>query len=396
MNIRTLPSIFASVLILLSLPASLLAQGSGKDNVFGGVVQLDRTIHDFGDILVSDGPVHAVFTVRNVSSEPIVIFNVVSSCGCTDVEWTRQPVRPGETGTIKATYKNDEGAYPFDKILTAYFSGVKQPVVLHLRGESHAKKVPLSEMYPARFGNLGIKSVDIKGGNLSQGQQKSGEVNVANLGQKPLKVTFKDVSEGLSLSVSPNPVPAGATASLSYTVTSDRDHWGKNYYYATPLVDGKAYKAQVTAPAAPKSAVETVKEEPNPLLGTGSEKIGIFTITKEDFSSWTKEEKDRGSQPVADGSTFELGKVKKGSRVEAVFGISNRGKSPLVFYKVDCDNSRAAAAPFGELQPGARRELKVTIDTAGMPSGELLVVLTLITNSPIRPIMNLYVTGWVE
>ena len=237
MRFRTVITALAAVLAILPFKAG--AQGSGKDNVFGGIVRLDRTIHDFGDIMVSDGPVTAIFKAENVSSAPMVIYNVVSSCGCTDVEWTRQPLKPGETGSIKATYKNDEGGYPFDKTLTVYFSGVKQPVILHLRGESHTKKVSLNEMYPAKFGNLGLKSVDIKGGNLSQGQQKSGEVKVANLGQKPMKVSFTDVSEGLSVSVSPNPVPARSTATMSFTVTSDRNHWGLNYYYATPVVDGK-------------------------------------------------------------------------------------------------------------------------------------------------------------
>ncbi|MGN1215972.1 MAG: DUF1573 domain-containing protein, partial [Candidatus Cryptobacteroides sp.] len=119
-------------------------------------------------------------------------------------------------------------------------------------------------------------------------------------------------------------------------------------------------------------------------------------VTKEDFSSWTKEERDRASQPMADGSTFEIGKVSKGTTVEAVFGITNRGKSDLRIYKVDTDSSHASVAPFGDLKPGAKGSLKVTLDTSGMPSGEVLVVLTLITNSPLRPIMNLYVTGWVE
>ena len=345
MRFRTVITALAAVLAILPFKAG--AQGSGKDNVFGGIVRLDRTIHDFGDIMVSDGPVTAIFKAENVSSAPMVIYNVVSSCGCTDVEWTRQPLKPGETGSIKATYKNDEGGYPFDKTLTVYFSGVKQPVILHLRGESHTKKVSLNEMYPAKFGNLGLKSVDIKGGNLSQGQQKSGEVKVANLGQKPMKVSFTDVSEGLSVSVDPNPVPARSTATMSFTVTSDRNHWGLNYYYATPVVDGKVYKAVVASSATASSRDDAlnVKSQPNPLLGTGSEKVGIFTVTKEDFSSWSKEERDRGSQPMADVSTFEIGKVRKGTKVEAVFGISNLGKSTLRIHKVDTDTPHASVAP---------------------------------------------------
>ena len=244
------------ILIAASLGTVLRAQGSKAGNTYGGIVRFDKTVHDFGDILVSDGPVSATFTAENVSGKNMLIYNVVSSCGCTDVTWTREPVKPGESGKVKATYKNDEGGYPFDKTLTVYVSGLQQPVILRLRGESHAKKLSLKEMYPVRFGNLAFKSVDIKGGNMSQGQQKSGEIVVANLGKKPLDVKFKDVSPGLSLKLSQNPVPAGGTAKLSYTVTADRKHWGKNYYYATPLVDGVSYKAVVSQTQNPKKEAD--------------------------------------------------------------------------------------------------------------------------------------------
>ena len=240
-----------SAVCLTVLCQAAYGQGSGPDNTFGGAVRLDKVVHDFGDILVSDGPVSATFTATNIGDKPLVIYNVVSSCGCTDVEWTKQPLKPGEKGTIKATYKNDEGGYPFDKNLTVYFSEPKQPVVLRLRGESHKKKLSLGELYTIRFGNLGFKSVDMKVGNLSQGQSKSGEALVANIGSKPLNVKFENVSEGLTLRLSQNPIPAGATAKLAYTIKADRSLWGKNYYYATPVVDGRVYKASVRPSSEP-------------------------------------------------------------------------------------------------------------------------------------------------
>ena len=387
------------ILASLCMTFPAMAQGSKADNVFGGVVRLDKTVHDFGDILLTDGPVSATFTATNVSDKPIVIYNVVSSCGCTDVEWTRQPIKPGEKGNIKATYKNDEGAYPFDKNLTVYFSEPKQPVILRLRGESHAKKLSLSELYLVRFGDLGFKNVDIKGGNLSQDQQRSGEVVVANLGKKPLDVKFTDVSQGLALKLSQNPIPAGGTAKLTYTVTADRDHWGKNYYYATPVVGGKTYKAVVSPSAEAKKAeagTEAVVAEPNPELGAGKSRIGIYTITKENFTSWTKVQRDAASCPVAAESTYSFGKVKSGSTVKASFEISNKGKTPFKVYKVDSEISRVKVSAFPDVAPNAKGTLSVSMDTSGMPKGECLVILTLTTNSPLRPIMNLFLTGWIE
>ncbi len=385
--------------MLLSGAEPLYAQGSGKDNTFGGIVQLDRTVHDFGDILVSDGPVTATFTAKNIGDKPLLIYNVVSSCGCTNVEWTRKPLNQGETGTIKATFKNeDKVGYPFDKSLTAYFSGLKQPVILRLRGVAHDNQLSLGELYPIRFGDLAFKTVDIKGGNLSQGQQKSGTAMVANLGNEPLTVSFSGVSEGLSVKVSPNPVPAQSTAKLNYTVTADRNHWGKNYYYATPLVDGHRYKAVVSKSAekGPAAAgAEAIVSDPDPELGAGKSRIGIFAYTKENFSSLTEKELNDGPNPMADESTFSFGKVKAGTKVEGTFHFTNKGKSHFRIYKVDSESSHVKAQTFADVPAGGEGDLKVTFDTTGFPAGECLVVLTLTTNSPLRPIINLYLTGWV-
>ena len=385
--------------IFTCLQVTVSAQSSKGSNTFGGIVQMDKTVHDFGDILVSDGPVSTTFKAKNISKKAIVIYNVISSCGCTNVEWTSQPVKPGESGTIKATYKNDEGGYPFDKTLTVYFSGVKQPVILRLRGESHAKKLSLKEMYTTRFGNLGFKSVDIKCGNLSQGQQKSGEAVIANLGGSPIDVKFSNVSDGLSVNVNPNPVPSGGTAKLEFTVTADRNHWGKNYYYATPIVNGQSFNA-VVVPSQEDKAVaagtEAVVADPNPAIGAGKSKIGIFAITKENFSSWTKEQVDSGSSPIADESTYSFGKVAAGKKINGAFTITNQGKSPLKVYKVDSESSHLTSSAFSDVASGSKGQLKFTLDTAGLPKGESLVVLTLTTNSPLRPIMNLFVTGWIN
>ena len=162
---------FLTAILAFSISVVSLAQvkTDGKATDIDGVVRIDRTIWDFGDVTVEQGPLSCTFKVTNISDSPAVIYNVVSSCGCTDVKWTREPLRPGASGTIDATYSNDEGPYPFDKNLTVYISGVKKPVILRLRGTAHSRKMPLSELYPVRRGFLGLKSDDIKLGNLSQG-----------------------------------------------------------------------------------------------------------------------------------------------------------------------------------------------------------------------------------
>ncbi len=338
-----------------------------KTVVLAEGVEIDKTVHDFGDILVTDGPQRCTFRLRNTGDSPLTILEVVTSCGCTDAEWTRDEIPPQGTGTISVTYKNGDGPIPFDKTLTVYLTRPKKPLLLHIRGDVHEKKKSMKELYGIRRGALGLKQDLIRVGNMEQGESRSGEALVANLGRKPLRVAFTAVDPQLSLSVDPNPVPAGATAVLTYTVRADRDIWGLRTYSATPVLDG-----------APEGAP-----------------IRFQAVTKENFTDWTQERKDHAAQPVFDESTASFGTVSSGEEVTVSYTLTNRGKSDFHCYAAYAD-AEVDIVGTDDVAPGARGTFTVRIPTAGLPKGETTVMLTLITNSPLRPIVNLFAVGIIE
>lgn len=380
--------------LLIAALASLTMNAQTK---IDGKVEFDHTVHDFGDVYVSKGPVNCTFRLKNISDSPVIIYSVTTSCGCTDVKWTRDEIAAGKEGIISATYSNDEGPYPFDKTLTAYISECKKPVVLHMRGVAREKEKPLAESYPVHLGALALKSADIKGGNMSQGEQKSGQVMVANVSGKAVRITFSDVSDGLNISVSPSTIPANSTATISYVVSSDRKHWGKNYYYATPLIDGKSHKAS-GRPAAKQSVLggEALRSSENTELGSGSAKIGIWTFTKENFSDWTKEEKKMGASPVFESTNCHIGRVKAGKTCKASFTYTNKGKSDFVIYKADSEHNCVEVKKMEGAAPGKEGKLEFIVNSAELEKGEATLIVNLTTNSPIRPLVSLYITGIIE
>lgn len=357
----------AYILLSIALTAAPTLALHAQEQLGGGL-EIDKTVHNFGDIMLGSGPVSCTFTVTNNSGKPVVIYNVASSCGCTDVKWTREPIRPGGKGTISATYSNDEGPYPFDKSLTVYFSDIKKPVILKLRGICMAKQIPLEERYHVRFGAAGIMEQEIKAGNLEQEGMKSNTVKIANLSDKPIKVSFTDISPELSLEVSPNPIPAGEVSDLRFTVKASREKWGKNFYHATPVVDGKVQNGR----------------------------ISFWAFTKENFDNLTKEQKADGPRPVFESSTYSFGKIKKGTKVNAEFEFKNSGKQTFHVYKADADSGECVCGPIPDAKPGQTVRFKVSLDTSSMPAGEALTVITLTTNSPLRPIVNIFIAGWLE
>lgn len=333
------------------------------------VVEFDKTVHDFGDISIDDGPQTCVFTVKNVGKEPIAIYEVVTSCGCTDAQWTREPIQPGKTGSITGTYKNEDGPVPFDKTLTVYIAGVGKPVILRMRGLVHEKKKPLSELFGAvKLGQLGLKSLNYKVSNVLQEESSSDEVKIANLGKQPMKVAFTDVSPNLTVEVVPATVPAGETAALRFSVKADPALWGKHVYSATPVING----------------------------AKASKPITVTALTRGNFASWTPEQRKNAAQCIFDESTVSFDTANAGAKVKGTFTFTNKGKSPLKFYSIDADTDGVTATLPGEIPAQGKGSIPVTLDTSALPKGETVVMLTLTTNCPARPLINLFLVGLVK
>lgn len=355
--------VFLRVIIAFAA-AALCCMSAHAQTKFAGVVSVDKTVHDWGDVTVKDGPLDCTFTLTNISDGPVVIRSVTSSCGCTGVVWTREPISPGQSGTVKATYSNDEGPYAFDKVLTVSVEGVRKPLILHLRGVVHPKKLPLKETYPVQFDALGFRDSLIKVGNLSQGEVKSAEVRVANVGKKPITVSFSDVSPFLSFTPAELRIDGNSTATLGITVQADRSLWGENIYTASPVVNGRKQEGRMTFKA----------------------------TTRENFDTWTPEQLRNAPVAQYEGSVVP-DPVKAGTPITAKFEIANKGKSPLKIYKVDAGDGsiRVKSAP-ASIKTGGKGSIEIMIDTSDKkPDSEYLGIVTLYTNDPSHGIIHLYI-----
>lgn len=360
---RHITIIFLAALLAAAAPCTpaLMAQTAGVQ-----AIEFSKKVHNFGKISVNDGAQHCTFEFRNTSSKPVVINNIISSCGCTEPVWPKKPIMSGESGKVEVTYLNDQGPYPFDKVLTVYTSSSTKPIILRITGLAYENERSMKEMFPVAIGSLGIKGEVQRGGQIAQGNVKSGNFKVANISNKSTTVTFADIQEGLSLEIQPQTIPAGGIADVSYKIdTRAKENWGNTTYSASVLCNG-------------------VK---------ASKKIEIECMIIDNFSKLTKEEKNNASMVLAQNSSFNFGKVEKGSAVDAVFNMRNTGHSPLILHKIETDRNVSVTAP-ATVQPGEKFTINAKIDTSAC-TGEQIFTITLVTNSPNRPLVNLFVTGEV-
>lgn len=119
------------VLIALVAFASTTAVFAQKKVV--DVAKFSTDTYDLGK-MKQNVPATAIFTVTNISKEPLIIEAANPTCGCTISDYTKSPIAPGQTGTIKATY-NASGAGSIHKTLTVKFGGVDEIKSINLGGE---------------------------------------------------------------------------------------------------------------------------------------------------------------------------------------------------------------------------------------------------------------------
>lgn len=75
------------------------------------------------------------FTFINVGTAPLIINQAFASCGCTVPNFSKTPVRPGETGKIDVTY-DGTGKFPgrFVKTVTVRSNAKNEIVRLTIEG----------------------------------------------------------------------------------------------------------------------------------------------------------------------------------------------------------------------------------------------------------------------
>ncbi len=99
----------------------------------GAEIEFEKKVVDFGTLKVGDVKVVTI-TYKNIGKKPLILDDVISSCDCTTVEWSKEPIMPGQKGTIKARY-SAKNVGLISKRLTVLSNANTDRVILQLKGE---------------------------------------------------------------------------------------------------------------------------------------------------------------------------------------------------------------------------------------------------------------------
>ena len=117
------------------------SQITEKDGAF---IQVDKIVHDFGDVEYGSNLI-CEFIISNTGSKPLTLSSCKGSCGCTVPTCQPIPILPGQTYTMAVKYDSKREGI-INKSVTIWSNAVNEPVkVVRIQGLVKPETYPLGK-----------------------------------------------------------------------------------------------------------------------------------------------------------------------------------------------------------------------------------------------------------
>ena len=176
---------------LISILGLVLVSGRVQGQTFNETFVYDERVHDFGNIQEKDGKVSHTFTFTNRGKEPVLISDVRLWCGCTEAQYSKQPVKPGHTTKVTLVFDPAYRPGKFSKEAVVVLNGGESYTRIWVKGQVEAMPHPVTEDHPYHLGeNLYVSHQVIPFGKIKPGETDSIRVLIANGGNQEMTVEF--------------------------------------------------------------------------------------------------------------------------------------------------------------------------------------------------------------
>jgi hypothetical protein len=327
---------------------------------------------DFGAVAEDKGPVNHEFVFTNTTSRPIKILTVQASCGCTTPGWSKEPVEPGKTGFIQASFNPKGRPGFFNKSLTVTTDLEASPIILQIKGQVSNDAKPNEADYQIVNGALRLKGSSFNMGKVFiKDEYVVREFSVVNGSTKPITFSGTFVSpKHIRVDAYPKVLPPGekGTVKISYNGKLKNE-----YGFQSDNVE-----------------LHT-DDEVNPIKS-----FSVYATLEDAFPELTAAESAKAPQLSLTTTMLDLGRVKPNAPVVKEIQFSNTGKKELSLraLQANCTCVKATASKT-TLKPGDNSTIKIAFDPQDR-SGTQTKAVTIYSNDPRNPVQRLTFTAYVE
>ncbi|MEP0711291.1 MAG: DUF1573 domain-containing protein, partial [Algoriphagus sp.] len=294
-----------------------------------------------------------------------------TDCGCTTVNYTRDTLQLGESGTLQVAFDPSSGAGFFSRMIVVKGNLMGVQDTLYIEGNAIPRASDPVGTYRTRKGNLGFRLAKVNVGEVFTNEPKVKQVEVFNFGNKPF---YKD--------------------SLQFSAPE--------YIQVMQLTDSILPNdrglLQVVYDGAKKNDLGYFEDQisVNWKDSTTFIQLDVLADVFEYYAPFAKENLNLVPQLVITPKEIDLKTISSGTiRVENVV-LSNRGRQVLEIKKIqgNCECLKLEL-PKTSLDPGESIQLKVVFDPKGRQGIDQRNIY-IFTNDPVNPVQMFLLKSRVE
>lgn len=331
---------------LLALPAS--AQK----------ITTQHEVVDCGQVVFSK-PVTAEFVLKNDGRKPLVINNVLKSCGCTEVDYPKTSIAAGESFVIKAVYDAKQMG-TFTKQVCLYTNADEEPFILSMRGKVVGSVVDFAGSYDEMLGAIKSDAQEVEFDDVNRGDRPVQRIHIFNPTDEVLEPVVMHLPDYLHAFVSPSKVAPRHSAEISFVLDSKK------------LRDLGLNQTSIYLGERPGDKVAPEKE------------IVVSAVLLPGFENMTPAKKVLAPKIEMSATDLNLGRFNGKKKLKGEILITNKGKSELDIRSMQMFTMGLQVnLKKSKIQPGETVKMKVTAVAADLKKSRVRHPrILMITNDP--------------
>jgi hypothetical protein len=331
------------------------------------IISFETINHDFGTFKEENGPVKYIFKFTNKGNAPLLVTDVKPSCGCTTPDWTKNPVQPGQSGFVSASYDPSKRPGNFDKTITV--SSNAEQVTLTITGEVIAKVKTNDDIYPIKYDIIRLDKDNPGFAKILNTETVTDTINVLNSSNESVKLSFENVPSFVNIKNKPELIkPKGKGYIVITFYAYNAKYWGFKSSNIKLLINNKS----------------------DPTY-----QISVSATIEEDFSKLSKEQIANAPVISFDNKEYNFGNIKQGQIRNFDFKYSNKGKRDLFIRDIKATSEFKVKSSEDIIKPGKSANINVSYNSANKKDKQNKFI-TIVSNDPKNNEVLLKITGIVD
>ena len=331
---------------LLALPAS--AQK----------IATQHEVVDCGQVVFRH-PVTAEFMMKNEGNRPLMIHNMLKSCGCTEVQYPKKSIAAGESFVVKAVYDAKQMG-TFNKQVCLYTNAADEPFILTMRGRVVSNVVDFAGPYNEMLGEIKSDAQEVEFDDVNRGDRPVQRIHIFNPTDELLEPVVMHLPDYLHAFVSPSKVAPRHSAEISFVLDSKK------------LRDLGLNQTSVYLGERPGDKIAPEKE------------IVVSAVLLPGFDNMTPAKKALAPKMEMSTTELNLGSFNGKKKLKGEILITNKGKSELDIRSMQMFTMGLQVnLKKSKILPGETVKMKVTAVAADLKKSRVRHPrILMITNDP--------------